>query len=209
MYFILCETPSSESHFFPITVSGKEKKAPWHQVTYSKPQRTQTVCLAARSPFHSLSGSCMVLNAPRNVSSSKRAGPGVGVGGGAADTVKQSDEKAWPLAPRCPARGDTAQISPSCSGQPLWCLLHQVQGPAKRRHSTDLPLLLRAATLMSPTPGTGSCHQLHTLQRISHSGLWLLLCCPFSLTHHMLLEGEDNFCFVHHWLPSAWHLVGT
>ena len=28
MCYILCETPSSESHFFPITASGKEKKAP-------------------------------------------------------------------------------------------------------------------------------------------------------------------------------------
>lgn len=181
MYYILRETPSSESHFFPVTASGKEKKPLWHQVTYSKPQRTWTVCLAARSSFHSLSGSCMVLNAPRNVSSSKRAGPrGGGWGGGG-----YCNTKGWEgMAP----------------GSQVSC---------KRRHSTDLPLLLRAATLMSPTPGTGSCHQLHTLQRISHSGLWLLLCCPSSLTHHMLLEGEDNFCFVHHWLPSAWHLVGT
>lgn len=73
MCYILCETPSSESHFFPITASGKEKSLREHRVTYSKPQRTQTVCFAVRSSFHSLSVSCTVLNALRNVSSSKRS----------------------------------------------------------------------------------------------------------------------------------------
>lgn len=57
----------------PLQHQEKRKSLREHRVTYSKPQRTQTVCFAVRSSFHSLSVSCMVLNALRNVSSSKRS----------------------------------------------------------------------------------------------------------------------------------------
>ena len=175
MCYILCETPSSESHFFPITASGKEKKPPWTSSDLFKATENPNclLCSAQLLPFiicqlHSpkCPQKCLPLR--------EKSTGGYWNTKGWEDMVPRS---------RCPARWDS---------------------------STDLlPLLLREATWMSPPPGTGSCHQFHTRQSISDSGLWLLLCCPSSLTHHMLLEGEDNFCFFHHWLPSAWRLVGT
>lgn len=71
---------------------------------------------------------------------------------------------------------------------------------------------LSPSSLTSPTLGTGSCYQNHSILHfpfrcISHLTLWLLVYCPSFLTHNKHLEGKDNFYFVHHWFPRAWHIV--
>lgn len=116
-----------------------------------------------------------VLSVLRSLSSSRERAQG--------GTRSQRDEKTWSVVPRCPVRRDS---------------------------SLDLPpLLLRAASLTSPTLGNGpaisSIALCTSTFRVFLTGLVIPYLLSSSLTHHMLLESKDNFCFVHHCPLSAWH----
>lgn len=123
MCYILCETPSSESHFFPITASGKEKKPPWTSSDLFKATENPNclLCSAQLLPFiicQLHSPKCPQKCLPLREQST----------GGYWNT---RDEKTWSLAPGVLQDETAAQISfPSCSGKLPGCLLHQVQGPA-------------------------------------------------------------------------------